>query len=148
MIRCIFGTLRTSGAIIDGKSFMCITPKVQKPGEVVVKITLNLQEFVETSQPFMYYVEPRIDTITPPLGPKGQITYLKIVGDHFIKSDYLRIRFGGTTRQYTNTVQAAAQGVIDSGSNEIVDPENMEYPVRKAYWVSKQEIHVETPVLS
>ncbi|CAD7965440.1 unnamed protein product [Amoebophrya sp. A25] len=129
MIRCIFGTVRTKGVRIDSKHFMCVTPAQQDASDVTVKITFNLQEFAEASQAFVYYEEPVIDRITPPLGPSGQSVFLKIEGRNFINTDYLKVRFGGVTKPLAITAEEA-------------------FPVRKAFWVSSTEIHVETPVLT
>eukprot|EP00931_Biecheleriopsis_adriatica_P048079 TRINITY_DN27768_c0_g1_i1.p1 TRINITY_DN27768_c0_g1~~TRINITY_DN27768_c0_g1_i1.p1 ORF type:complete len:5619 (+),score=1069.33 TRINITY_DN27768_c0_g1_i1:1474-16857(+) len=96
-IRCRFGTLTVPGRYVNSTFMECISPAVVTHGEVTFELTLNMQDFTEASQKFLYYRNPRILEVDPPLAPFNQPLSIRLVGEHFENTHYLQVRFGGVS---------------------------------------------------
>ncbi|CAJ1350545.1 unnamed protein product [Effrenium voratum] len=58
-IRCRFGTLTVPGVRVNETFLQCVSPAVVTAGEVKFEVALNQQDFVEATQKFLYYENPR-----------------------------------------------------------------------------------------
>eukprot|EP00434_Breviolum_minutum_P023704 symbB.v1.2.020908.t2/scaffold1784.1/size101483/4 len=96
-IRCRFGTLTVQGVYVNDTFLQCVSPAVVTQGEVKFEVALNQQDFVEASQKFLYYEIPRITAVDPPLGPNHKGLSIRLLGQGFISTNYLKIRFGGVS---------------------------------------------------
>ncbi|CAE8718050.1 unnamed protein product, partial [Polarella glacialis] len=96
-IRCTFGTITVMGEYVNSTFLRCVSPPVVTHGEVNFIVTLNLQDFSEANTKYLYYANPRILQVDPPIGPSNKVLSVRLIGENFISTNYLQVRFGGVS---------------------------------------------------
>lgn len=67
-LRCKFGTAAVLAVALSGTQIQCYAPP-QLPGQYVLEVSLNDQDYTELRFPFLYYSDPGMSRITPVSGP-------------------------------------------------------------------------------
>lgn len=82
-ITCRFGDITVPATRISSSEINCVSPKVDKPGEVdlVIQVYAGLDS---ASVSFLYYMSPEVSKVTPSCGPLSGYTQLAVKGEHFI----------------------------------------------------------------
>lgn len=95
-ILCEFGPVGTlvPGTWVDSSTLSCISPP-HMPGVVPLRLSMNMQQFVETGLSFVYLVQSTVRTITPSSGPRHGGTLVEVAGTAFINSTAMSCRLGG-----------------------------------------------------
>lgn len=82
-ITCRFGDITVPANRVSSSELTCVSPKVDKPGEVdlVIQVYYGLDS---ASVTFLYYKGAEVRNVSPPCGPLSGYTQLAVIGENFI----------------------------------------------------------------
>ena len=94
-----------TASFASNKTLLCRTPPVPlADGEIprhetplMLALTLNGQQYTDTSLNFTMYPRPHVSALAPSLGPLAGGTRIELFGDNFVNSSRLRCAFGSAT---------------------------------------------------
>ncbi|CAM9110992.1 unnamed protein product, partial [Choristocarpus tenellus] len=94
-IICEFGSHRSRvpGRWLGGTAFECKSPP-HKPGLVILRLSINGQQFFDTHLVYEYRSRATIRTIDPEQGPDYGGTVIEVTGTGFVNASSLVCRFG------------------------------------------------------
>ena len=126
-VQCQFGDKIVEGEFIDKNKLACVSPPVEKPATVNLKVAVRPDEFSSgVNTKFRYYATPIIDHIEPACGPERGFTQITIYGKDFpvgyskeIKCVFNRTIFMNATVMDENTIKCDSPSVLNvDGINE------------------------------
>ena len=79
-LSCAFGTSIVPATFHSGNLSLSCTSPSRTPGEVVIEVTTNGQDFTNYSVPWMQYVPPQLSSVEPPSGPIRGGTLISVRG--------------------------------------------------------------------
>ena len=126
-VQCQFGDKIVEGEYIDKNKLACISPPVEKPATVNLKVAVRPDEFSSgVNTKYRYYATPVIDHIEPLCGPERGLTQITVYGKDFpvgysneVKCVFNRTIFTNATVMDENTIKCDSPSVLNyNGINE------------------------------
>ena len=121
-VQCQFGDKVVEGEFINNNKLACVSPPVEKPATVNLKVAVRPDEFSSgVNTKFRYYATPVIDHIEPMCGPERGFTQVTVYGKDFpvgysneVKCVFNRTIFTNATVMDENTIKCDSPSVLNA----------------------------------
>lgn len=94
---CVFGSQTANATYLSPNHLSCTSPAHNEPGLVALNLLIPANNYViQTSQQFLYYIEPNITELLPNAADCDGISNITIRGDGFINLPSMRCVWNST----------------------------------------------------
>ena len=166
VVKCKFGDKLGKGKFISKNELQCISPAVEKPCVVPLRVATREEEYSSgINTQYTYYDTPIIDFIEPTCGPTTGYTQITVYGKNFPVgySNHVKCLFNGeikmnaTVMNY-NEIKCDSPPIPNKpGSEEnsitsydltlLVDDDDQSGPVQKFYYYKSPVISSISPIM-